>query len=97
MNKPFPQDKEYELSLIKADDNLASLKDYIGEYIEKAAKTVNDRGPEKIDPKALKKCLLDKLSIIVDRYLKNGGDKKDYKFCTYFSWYLKEEINKTEE
>lgn len=90
--KKFPQDKEYELKLINNSDDFKSLKEYLSEFIDLAFKKANLNDTQKQN--VIKLRLWNNLPNIIEQYKKSGGPDKDYKFSSFFSWHLSQEIDK---
>ncbi|HEV2694765.1 MAG TPA: hypothetical protein VG347_17855 [Verrucomicrobiae bacterium] len=91
----FPQDKEYELSLLlKTEGNFKALDNYLDAYIKTALDGFEM--PQHIHD-ALYRELHEDVPVAAERYLKSDAREKDYKFSTYFSWYVSERLNKNSE
>ncbi|HEV2693333.1 MAG TPA: hypothetical protein VG347_10605 [Verrucomicrobiae bacterium] len=88
----FPQNKEYELSLLlDPAPGFKKLKEYLDSYIKLALdKFVLSQ--DTYDRICLE--LHEDISVAADKYLKSKSREKSYKFSTYFSWYLSERVNK---
>ena len=90
--KEFPQNKEYELSLLlKADPEFKELREYLDAYIELALDKF-EMSQETHDSLSLE--LHGYIPVAAAKYLQNEASKKDYKFSAYFSWYVSEHLNK---
>ncbi len=93
--KSFPQDKEYELSLLlNADGEFKELNDYLDAYI-KIALGGFEMPQETYN--TLYRELREDIHIAAERYLRSDAREKDYKFSTYFSWYVSERLNKNSD
>ncbi len=96
MKKKFqPQNREYELSLLqKNDPSFEELKKYLKPYIEDALAFF-------LMPKEtydiLYKKLIDDIPTAAKRFLDGESLSADYKFSTYFGWYISERLNNTGE
>lgn len=89
----FPQDKEFELSLLlKSNHDFKEMVEYLDTYI----KLVLDRFEMSQETyRALYQELINDVPIAAEKYLQSHGRKKEYKFSAYFSWYASERINRT--
>jgi hypothetical protein len=92
MTREFPQSKEYEDDLLTSTD-LASLIAYMRPYLQSAIAKV---GIDEKKQAATLKLLEGDIATAVERYLANGGLEKDYKFSSYFGWYIGERLNTPE-
>ena len=89
--KEFPQNKEYELSLLlKADPEFKELRAYLDAYI-KLALDKFEMSQETHD--SLYRKLHGDIPVAAGKYLHNEASKKDYTFSAYFSWYVSERLN----
>jgi len=89
--KPFPQDKEYELSLLLQND---PEKRQLMAYLDPYLRMVLDRF-DLTDTlfQSLYHALQDDVVIAAERYLSGSARHGDYKFSAYFSWYLSERLD----
>jgi len=96
MEKKFqPQNKEYELSLLqKGDSEFKELQEYLKPYIEDALAPFTM--PKKTYEN-LHKELMNDIPIAAKRFLDNKSANTDYKFSSYFGWYISERLNSTGE
>src|ERR1035437_7781811 len=92
MPKKFPQSKEYELMLVQSPDpEKRELREYLDQYIKRALAKFE---MTKTTYAELHGQLIEDINVAAERFLKNRDDTEQYKFSTYFSWYLKERLNK---
>jgi hypothetical protein len=92
-SRKFPQTKEYELSLLLAGDpEFKELREYIDAFIKAALKKFEMTQSEYNE---LYTQLTADIRIAAERFLNYQGEKKEYKFSTYYSWYLSERLNKS--
>jgi hypothetical protein len=93
--KEFPKDKEYELSLLlKADPEFRELSEYLDVYIKLVL------GKFEMPQEIFERLYLElhgDIPVAAEKYLQSDARKKDYKFSTYFSWYISERLNKQKE
>ncbi len=96
MKKKFqPQNKEYEMSLLqKNDPEFEELKKYLKPYIEDALALFSM--PKKIYGILYEKLMGD-IPVAAKRFLENKSMDTDYKFSSYFGWYIGQRINNTDE
>lgn len=88
----FPQDKEYELSLLlDPAPNFQKLTEYLDGFI-KTALGKFELSEETYN--ALYHALRADIPVAAERYLKSKSREKDYKFSAYFSWYISEWMKK---
>jgi hypothetical protein len=86
---PFPQDKAYELSLLKKGAPFDDLRSYLRPYLRSAIEGTHvieaeqDRLLRELDAE---------VTVAAERYLASDATKQDYKFSTYFGWYLSQRL-----
>lgn len=89
------KNREEEIGMIKNDDtNFSNTKKYIGVLVKVA---IEDKCSDlsKIKQKQLYEDIMADVPVAVERFVENERDKKvDYKFSTYFTWYIAQHINK---
>lgn len=84
----FPKNRDEELEMVLGEDP-KDLIVYMSIYIDSVLDIYDI---EKNTKDYIRKKLIDSILVAKKRFLDNGGDKKDYKFSTYFSWYLNQEL-----
>jgi hypothetical protein len=92
MPRTFPQSKEYELTLVQSPDpKKRELREYLDQYIKRALAKFE---MTKKTYAQLHGQLIKDIKVAAERFLKNRDGTEQYKFSTYFSWYLKERLNR---
>ena len=93
MKKKFiPKTIKEDHEIISNDDPLfMQTKEYLKPLIWTAINTFEL--PEETQTKLFWE-LVNDVPIAAQRFLEHNGLKKDYKFSTYFSWYIGQRINK---
>ena len=90
-----PQSKEYEVSLIKTNDSdVKKMKEYVITLIKSA---LGHFLMSKETYNKLYKEMMSDILVAAERFLKSGGQDKDYKFSTYYSWYISQRIEQTDD
>ena len=84
--KPLSPDQEREI-LIKDDETFSNTKQYLEPLILSALQRIDEEGRRN---KAFQN-LITQVPIAARRYLDNRLDS-DYRFSTYFTWYIHEEF-----
>lgn len=80
--------------ILNDDSSFSNTKKYIGVFVN-AVIDEHCADLSKIKQKKLYEEIIVDVFIAVERYLANDNYKKsDYKFSTYFSWYMTKHINK---
>ena len=96
MKKEFkPESRKYEILLLqKNDPEFKELKKYLEPYIKDilahfsmTQKTYN----------ILYKQLMDDIPVAAEHFLNGKSMDADYKFSTYFGWYISERLNNCKE
>ncbi|KKR91278.1 MAG: hypothetical protein UU42_C0016G0012 [Candidatus Woesebacteria bacterium GW2011_GWA1_41_13b] len=87
----FPQSKDYELALILEGGDYLNLKNYLSNYLKIVFSETNTNKP---DSEVIRDNLFNKLPVIIERFMSGGGPNKDYKFSSYFSWYISQELER---
>lgn len=87
--------RKEEIAMILDDDaSFSNTKKYISVYVKTA---VDEKCAylSKTKQKKLYEEIMADVPIAIERFLVNDRHKKaDYKFSTYFSWYMAQHINK---
>ena len=88
----FPQDREYEYSLIVKDSpSFDKIQEYLLPYIDQV---LDDFDMPRETIATLKEDITKDVKIAAKRFLENPNKEK-IKFSTYFSWYIHERIDST--
>lgn len=90
--KPFPQSREYELELLKASaPEFERLREYLEPYLRRILDTF-ECTQETYDQ--LYYGLVADIKIAAEKYLTHRTGKEDYKFSSYYSWFVGERLKK---
>jgi len=90
----FPQSKDYELALILEGGDYLNLKKYLSNYLNIV---FTETTTSESDSEIIKDNLFNKLPVIIERFMNGDGPNKEYKFSSYFSWYISQELEKLEK